>query len=399
MVNYIPINVIPPELAEKLAKPGPEEEGGGDGAQEGGDDGRDGSRWNALRDGLRARVLFPEMMLPLIERHYQQIAAALGPIGEIQQWLCLEMARASAQIEAAARIELSDATRFFARIRAGWAEYRTEFVMAQAARLKRSPEDAARVLRKTRQGVEYTLEHLRGLQGVVAAHAGLNEQERQHLLDLLGRPESLRRNPTLCPAGDDPVKLAALIDGEIAKLETALKSDLIAQDQRERQDALDGLPVAADAATRRLNANMSRAKRRLNWARDLFLWLGSGGCPEGLIDPETKKSVTESVAAHVARARAAGAGHGASGDLAGVSPAGAPAPAAARTAAGAAAAGTPRAAAPSAEEIESINRQAARFTEAFVADVLGKKLAVPAAAAAPAGQAVARPQERPAPRR
>jgi hypothetical protein len=310
--QYIPIS-IGPLLEQGLAASGagagaasddPGTNPAADGGPGIGYEQRDGSRWNSLREGLRARMLFPEMMLPIIEKYYHQIAADLDPRNEYDDFIILEMARASAQLEAGVRMETADYARFLDRLRNQWPQYRSEMVDRNAARLPRAAEAAHRALVKTRQGAEYLVQNLQAMERTVAARGGLTAEQCQRVFDLMGIPPEQRDDPKRCPAGDDAVNLAAVIAAEIQTLETALETDLIAADRAERRNALNGHPVPPDAATRLLRANISRARRRLEWARGLLDWLRSGGSLQGMIDPETKKPITEAVAAHVAKVKA-----------------------------------------------------------------------------------------------
>src|SRR4051794_29053900 len=58
-----------------------------------------GSRANAMKHGRRSKILFTEAIFDAIELAYQDFAAKLLPVGPIENFLVLELARSKIQDE------------------------------------------------------------------------------------------------------------------------------------------------------------------------------------------------------------------------------------------------------------------------------------------------------------
>jgi hypothetical protein len=78
------------------------------------------SRWNSLKAGLRAKILFPAPMQTLIHERCRGYSAQLRARSLLDSWLCLEMARASVKIDIAHELLTINQERVLGRVETSW---------------------------------------------------------------------------------------------------------------------------------------------------------------------------------------------------------------------------------------------------------------------------------------
>src|SRR5262245_52388670 len=82
--------------------------------------GREASKRNSTRHGMRAQVVFPEELGRLIEQRTIAIAARFAPADDYERWLVGQMGVASAKITRVEQLELDDLDRWMNRAEDFW---------------------------------------------------------------------------------------------------------------------------------------------------------------------------------------------------------------------------------------------------------------------------------------
>jgi hypothetical protein len=243
-----------------------------------------------LRDGCRARVVFPAEMRARIDERAARLNEKLAPDSELESMIVHEIARAGVQMDVSQEQLIEDEIRVSEKTDSDWHEERTREAGRLGARLAADPSQVKDQLEASLHGVNWLLDRWRSLSDEAIEMGGLDDPQRQLAFDLLGVPVTLRRGTSKVPAGDNVAGLKALCAREIKRLETRLVLELEGRDMRARAKAGLGLPMAAsDTITRRIKSNFSRAHKRLVWAVDTFNRLRMGVAPETIIDPETRQ--------------------------------------------------------------------------------------------------------------
>jgi hypothetical protein len=181
-----------------------------------------------------------------------------------------EMGRTSAQLEEISKRKVLDHTRCMDRAHNHWDEDRRKYVCELGERLPKNPYRVAEALRRTKQGLDWLLEHWDTLRAILKQGGQWDEKQRQFAYDLLGVHPHLRPNNPLVPAGTDGAGLAARVAAEIAHLET-LRAIRLEQDESDQRYAVAGMPVEEDSVTRTLRRKERDARRDYNRAlHELF---------------------------------------------------------------------------------------------------------------------------------
>jgi hypothetical protein len=277
-------NVPPEGPAEETAASG---RGGGVKT----DEGKAVSRGNALRDGLRARVVFPAHMAEAITERTGEIAAQRSPQTGYEWFLVGEMGRSSVQYETASNLLIEDAARVASRADGPeWDIDRRAGAARLGGRIRRDPERISLQLAATKHGTEWLLSTWQRLGDCLRSNGRWTDDQRELAFDLRGVPLVLREGSVKVPAADDQAALARLVEREIALLQ-ASQSRRAIDDQARRKRAARGAAGEPDSETRRLKSNASRAFGRLKWAEATFDKLRRGASPSSLIDPETNRPI------------------------------------------------------------------------------------------------------------
>jgi hypothetical protein len=259
--------------------------------------GSDASRRNALRRGLRARVVFPAEMASKIDICTNKLYADMKPRTEMEAIMLRQVAQSSVQADTGLDLLLCETEMAIEEVDNTWEDARNQQVNTLADRLGASPRRVAGALESSKQGALYCLEQWRGLQRAAASNGRWTEPERQLCFDLLGILSCLRNDTTRVPAADDVPRLLALCAGEIARLEDKLARVLEPRDSAAQDRARLGLPAVQNAAMRTLKSDLSRNRKRLMWAITTFHEMRLGVAPAVIIDPETGQPVRGSTPA------------------------------------------------------------------------------------------------------
>jgi len=270
-------------------EPGPEPEPAGQDA--GYEAGYGKSRWNSLKAGLRARILFPAPMQALIDERCRAYSAQLRARSLLDCWLCLEMARASVKTDVANELLTINLERVLGRVETHWDEDAAAREDRRAKGLQDQPYDVARELGRSKHGTLLLISRWEALGEAVAANQGLDEAQIQMAYDLLAIPKVLRNGSRRVPAATDAPALAALVNRELGRHRTNLQRSLNAADESDREMARLNIVKQRDNVTRGVKADLHRAERRFTWAEDAFHRLRRGVDPATIIDPDTKAPI------------------------------------------------------------------------------------------------------------
>jgi hypothetical protein len=259
----------------------------GDGSAEAGR----GSRFNAVRDGLRSRFLFPDAMQQAIDERVVAFSAQLNPRTLLERWLVRELARGSVQTDFAADRLLANLPLAVERVDNRWADDRREEAEKLGNRLSKAPYRIARALARTKYGALYLIDKLTSIGESITANRSLDAEQRDYLFDVLGVDPVLRNGSLKVPAANDASGLARVVENERARLSLKVERELDARDQAEQNAARLGIVRSYDQETRNLRSDERRAQRRYDWAWSVLGQVRRGVDPSTIIDPETKRPI------------------------------------------------------------------------------------------------------------
>jgi hypothetical protein len=219
-----------------------------------------GSRWNALRHGCMAKVLFP----PELEAEIEQCTAVLTehyqPTTAYEVGLIKNLGRLAAQIERLQVMKVIDLQRTMDRAVVCWDEDREIYIDKLSERLMIDPLGVSRALSRSKQGIAWLLENWGGLISILETQGSWTEGQCRLAMDLLGIPVDLRAgNPMITPESD-AATLDAVIATEMDRLDERLHRYIYASDNAEREMTAAGMPKEEDAQTKRLRKDDSRLR-------------------------------------------------------------------------------------------------------------------------------------------
>ena len=255
-----------------IADPPPANRSGGPRTPEG----KDQSRRNALKRGLRSKIVFPDDLNTLVERRIADFFADFSPRSSYEEVLVRDMAVSSARFERCASLSIADLIRTADRATYCWEQDRRMSVEDYAARISKDPQRIARGLRGTRQGTDWLIECWESL-GAIARETGRwDDDQRRLAFDMLGVAPQLRNITTRVPGGDDATGLIALADMQVTNLRNAQEAVLDDLNDAEQAMSMSGMPLQEDAATARLRKEESRARNDFAKARTELLRFRAG---------------------------------------------------------------------------------------------------------------------------
>jgi hypothetical protein len=243
-------------------------------------DGRSAASRNSYSHGMTAtKVISPEDEAR-IEQWLIDARDDLRFEGAHQEWLARQVATAAIRISRCQREEDDWRKEWAERAVTHWDDYRREEAAELARRLPKNPELIALKLRKTPQGIDWTLGAWRVLEAVLRGPDGtapdarkpLDAAQRERAWDLLGlRPEQrLVRTVLDLPEGAGAgaavsdaalaAHQAAVVAAEIAGLEEHL-ARTIPLDERARQAALEGRQWGVPPELRLIRRYQATAQR------------------------------------------------------------------------------------------------------------------------------------------
>jgi hypothetical protein len=249
------------------------------------------SRWNALRLGLRSKLLFPPSMQALIDLRYKHFSRQRGARSLLENWVCLEFARSTVKIDLAEELLLLNQERVLDRIETCWDADRSAAAEHKARGLEARPFDVARELERSKHGALLLISRWKSLGEAVATNLGLDEAQIQMCYDLLAIPKVLRNGSRQVPAANDAPALLAMVTREISRHEANLARELNARDESDRELARLWMTKEHDSITRGLRSDLNRAQRRKEWAEKVFERLRRGEDPAKIMDPDTKEPI------------------------------------------------------------------------------------------------------------
>jgi hypothetical protein len=278
----IPVSATPTpngtEAAPKRRGGGPKTPGG-----------KERSRRNAIKHGLRAESLLPDDLADAVAQRTTDFAAEFEPGTAYEEFLVGQMALASIRLERCAELSMIDAARSAQRASLCWESDQRMAVDELGSKLPKDPARVATALRRSRQGADWLIERWEALAEILESNGDWNEAQRRLAFDLLGVPAELREGSKRVPAEGDTAGLAALAAREVARLREDREAVLDALDEANRGMAEVGMPLSEGALTMRLRRYEAGFRRTLNWAaRELRRARGedgAGGEPAGVGGP------------------------------------------------------------------------------------------------------------------
>ncbi len=231
-------------------------------------EGKDASRRNSLKLGLRSKVVFPEDLAALVEQRIIDFTSQFAPQSPYETMLVRDMAVSSARFERSASLSVADLVRSAERSRDCWDDDRRMSVEDYASRLSRDPSRIARGLMRSRHGCLWLIDRWNALAEIARDTGRWDESQRRLAYDLLGVPVELRPLASQVPAEDDSAQLVALAEARIAELNEKTESVLEGLDESERELAMMGMPLQEDGLTARLRKDEARARNDFAKARN-----------------------------------------------------------------------------------------------------------------------------------
>src|SRR5262249_39215450 len=125
--------------------------------------GSDASRRNSLRDGCRARVIFPPQMAAAINERMARLTERLQPDGELEEMIVHEIARSGAQMDVCHDQMIQDHIRVDEKTDSDWHADRTREANRLGARIATDPLQVAGQLEESLHGVNRLLYNWRSL--------------------------------------------------------------------------------------------------------------------------------------------------------------------------------------------------------------------------------------------
>jgi hypothetical protein len=226
-------------------------------------EGKERSRRNALKHGLRAKVLTPDEMIDDVMNRTVDFVKELQPRTVYQEWLVSQIVLATVQLDRCAALGIVDLQRRINHAEPCWELDRRRDIGALASGLKTNPDRVQRALEATRHGVDWLLEHWDGLAEVLDDVGAWDEAQTRLALDLLGTPPELRHIRRL-PA---PAELPHFVQEEISRLCGLQESFLNDLDDDQCFQASLGMPTGSDPTSASLRRYERSCRRTLHWAQ------------------------------------------------------------------------------------------------------------------------------------
>ena len=235
-------------------------------------EGKDVSRRNALKRGLRSKLVFPDDVADLVEKRTRDFFAEFSPRSTYEEVLVRDMATASIRFERCASLSVADLIRVVDRAESLWEPDRRALAEDLASRLSKEPSRIVAGLRRTLQGTDFLVENWELLAEIARETGRWDDAQRGLAFDLLGVPRVLRNGLSVVPAGDETARLITLTESEIADLRELQTTTLEDFNDSEQAMAMAGMPLTEDAASARLRKDETRARNDFAKARrDLLL--------------------------------------------------------------------------------------------------------------------------------
>jgi hypothetical protein len=248
---------------------------------------RRGSRWNSMKHGLMAKVLFEEDLLAEITRFTTLLTQEFRPATPYEVQQIAIMGRAGAQLDRLRKLRVADMQRAMDRAAVCWDTDRWAAADKLAARLSRDCGRVSSALAQTKQGASWLLNNWVGLQRAIEVNGAWDEEQCRLACDMLGiRPEVRCGGSKISPVAD-AAYLAKVAEQEISRLEELLENSLIDLDECAQAMAMAGLPGEPDAETRQHRKYEASARREYEEAKaELLASRARGAAGTAGPDPE-----------------------------------------------------------------------------------------------------------------
>jgi hypothetical protein len=181
--------------------------------------------------------------------------------------LVRDMAVSSARVERSTSLAVVDLVRTAGRAGEWWDEDREMSIEDYGSRLAKDPSRIACGLMNSRHGCLWLAARWEALAEIARKTGKWDDAQRRLAFDMLGVSAELRPLSSRVPAEDDPLKLVALAEAQIANLNGQIANSLDALDASEREMAMMGMPMHEDKLTARLRKDEARARRDFALAR------------------------------------------------------------------------------------------------------------------------------------
>src|SRR5438874_9666701 len=141
--------------------------------------GREQARRNALKLGLRSKVVFPEELAAAIAVCDAMFKAQFRPQSTYERTLVGEMSLARARIDLVAALSIEDVGRCAERALLFWEDDRRTQAEELGARLPRSPALVSHALERTKQGAEWAITRWDGLATALRSNGDWDDDQRR----------------------------------------------------------------------------------------------------------------------------------------------------------------------------------------------------------------------------
>jgi hypothetical protein len=263
-------------IPEEEPQPSPTPYAGGPRTPEG----KARSRCNALKHGLRAKLVLPKEFQEALDRRSQDLVGEFGPRTVYETFLVGDIARGTLRVERCGELGLIEAQRRIDCAELCWDDNRRAEAETSAAKLHQNPSQTVWTLRLTRQGKELLIERWSGLAEALRQNGGWTEDQRALALDLLGTPPELRDVGWPIPRTADVATLTKLVERQLDELRSTCADAATELDKCDRERALMGLPVVAERGAATLQRLEAECRRDLRKALEEFRRVHAVTAPE-----------------------------------------------------------------------------------------------------------------------
>jgi hypothetical protein len=275
--------------------------------------GKDASKRNALKHGMRSEVVFPEDLAAVIAERTGQYNALFQPVGPYEEWLIGQVALNSALIDRCADLIMATDQHLARRAKLCWDQDRSHAAAELGSKISKDPARVVAGLQRTLHGTVWLIQRWEGLRDALRVNGGWDDDQCALAFDLRGTPHALRSAcPELSPEAD-LATLTALVEDELEGLNATITEGLEEIDFHQWNMAKMGLPVEDDPQTARLHRYEARYNRSFHWALKEFRrvhaaatdpaealddemdlpWLSSSRPPIGSFAPESAPAPAE----------------------------------------------------------------------------------------------------------
>lgn len=233
-------------------------------------EGKERSRRNALKHGMRAEVVLPVDIEIEVAARREELAAEMQPRPGHESFLVDQIALAEVRIRRLETLQAEDERRRAMRARVVWNADRCAAAAILGNKLANDPPKYIWMLRRTLQGAGWLMERWLGLAEALRRNGCWNEDQWILAHNLKGVPKTLRGCDSGLPASPeetaDDDELIDLVEEEIQTLEDDCDAVLNNLDDNERAMTALGMPLDEDAPTARLRRYETSVRRDLRWA-------------------------------------------------------------------------------------------------------------------------------------